>query len=308
MGESVKFRNPTPEQMSQERTIIYASIADSLIVTAQVTVGLTSGSLTMLGDSVRASFMLIVEYYSLWILRGIHRNRFHRYEFGIGKLEQFIVMIVGVMITLVGLWFLNTTVTRLFNTDVAPSPLGLAAAAIVNGINFMINLFALYAMLQNEEKNESDIYRAQVKSRSIKLINSLVLQITLTIAALATDPLIALVMDTAGAGFVSCFMTFNGVRMTARSVPQLLDTPLPSQKLEKIIETAKGACDLAVDIKAVRSRQSGRNDHVEIAVAMASHLSADQFRAQLIRISDAVKGGNGEIDLSIVVTEESPTT
>ncbi len=308
MTEKAEFRNPTSEQRSQERTIIYASVADTLITTAQVIVGLTSGSLTMLGDSVRAFFMLMVEYYSLWILRGIHRNKFHRYEFGIGKLEQFIVMIVGVMITLVGLWFLNTTVTRLFAADVAPSPLGLAVAAVVNGINFMINIFALYAMLQNREKDASDIYRAQVKSRSIKVVNSMVLQITLTIAALATDPLIALIMDTVGASFVSCFMTFNGVRMTARSVPHLLDTPLSSQKLGKIIEIANGASDLTVDIKAVRSRQSGRNDHVEIAVAMANHLTVDQFREQLIRISDAIKGEIGEIDLSIVVTGESPTS
>ncbi|MCR9212390.1 MAG: cation diffusion facilitator family transporter [Proteobacteria bacterium] len=304
MTEETTTREPTATERAQERTVIYASAADTLITISQLIVGLTSGSLAMLGDSVRATIMLSVEYTALWLMRSIHRDKLRRYQFGIGKLEQFIWLTIGLALILIGFWLINTAVIRLFSSDVAPSPLGLAFAAIVNGINVLVNSFTLFAMYRTRHSGESEVFKAQAKSRFIKVINSSALQITFTIAALATDPVIALTTDTIGATFVSLFMIYNGVRMTAKSFPHLLDAPVPSQRYKRITEVAKNAIQHPTEILNIRTRQSGRSDHVEVTITASNLHSVEQLKEQISLISEAVKKEIEDIDLAITVSTE----
>lgn len=302
--EENAFREPTANERAQERTVLYASAADSLMTISQVIVGVTSGSLTMLGDAVRATIMLSVEYTALWLMRSIHRGKLEHYQFGIGKLEQFIWLVIGIALTLIGCWLINTAAVRLFTSEVAPSPLGLAFAAVVNGINVLINSFTLFAMYRTRHSGESEVFRAQAKSRFIKVVNSSVLQVTLTIAALASDPVIALTMDTVGATFVSLFMIYNGVRMVAQSFPHLLDAPVASHRYDRITEIARAAIIHPTEILKIRTRQSGRSDHVEVTITASDLLSVDQLKEQISLISAAVKQEIQDIDLAITISTE----
>nr|WP_253913169.1 cation transporter [Pseudoruegeria sp. HB172150] len=278
-------------------------MADIVIVILQTFAAITSGSFTMLGECVRAAFMTIIEIFSTVILRGVHRDRFGHFEFGIGKVEQFAWLVFGISLIASGLWVATQVIGSLGSPERAAGPLGLAIAAIVNAINLMINGLSLRALLAASEERESDVFRAQVLTRSIKFSNSIVLQILLTLAAISTDPLFAHLLDVIGATIVVVVMLHSGVSMVASAMPALLDAPLPPTMVDRV-RTA-----LATDpvsgpwIAALRSRSSGRFPQVEVTVNR-HHVHDPDWERNLDRLQTLVHEIDPAIELRIVVDKE----
>ncbi|USG63251.1 cation transporter [Sneathiella marina] len=275
------------------------------MLSAQVTVALSTGTLTMLAEAVRGSLMLIVEIFSLAILHAVHRNKLQHFQFGIGKIEQFIWLLIGVALLISGLWLGQVGISRLLEEPIAPSPLALAISATINAINLLINGFAWYAMLSTRKGDDSDIFRAQFRTRTVKTLSSIFLQITLTIAALTNDSLIALIMDTTGAGVVSLYMIISGFSMAAHSFPHLLDSPVSTRRHNKISSITQKALGNTFDISKIRTRQSGRYDHVEITIMVSDQLTGEQIKKQFSGVKSAIEKEIENIDLCIAITTEN---
>ena len=301
-----KTRVPTPEEKAKERSVLYSDIADVGIIFLQVSFAIITGSLTLLSESVRSIMMLAVEFYSLWLLAAVHRDRLKHFKFGIGKVEQFVWLLIGLGLFGSGLWIASKVVESMFSVQLAPTPLGLAFAAIVNAINFLVNGLSFYSMYAASQANDSDIFRAQLKSRGVKLGNSLFLQVTLTIGALSSDPVIALALDALGAGFVSGVMVISGVSMIARSLPDLLDAPISGSLEERMTSAIEATSRSTEDLVDIRTRRSGQSPHVEIIVSSAPHSSLDRLQKRIEEIRNALRDLGEEIDLSVVVSQEKP--
>ncbi|MEO4040198.1 cation transporter [Hoeflea sp. CAU 1731] len=294
-------REPTKVEISRERAVIYSSLADLILVLLQVAFAIITGSLTLLSEFTRSSFMLMIEVYSLWLLASVHRGRMTHFQFGVGKIEQFSWLIIGLGMIASGVWVAGKVVHSLVEQGVPPSPIGLAFAAIVNAANLTINWVSLFALVSGERTEESDIYKAQIKSRIVKCVNSTFLQITLTVATLAKDPVVGLVMDGLGAAFVAVVMIFNGLMMIARSLPDLLDAPLSGIELSQISETVRALDAPHVQILNIRSRRSGQFPHVEILVSPVGGDSAGKLLEEIGRLRDALHALDSHIDATFVV-------
>jgi divalent metal cation (Fe/Co/Zn/Cd) transporter len=202
-------RAPTVEQRSKERAVLYTSTADVGAVLAMGLAALGSGSLAMLGEASRGGLMTVVEIFALAILRAVHRDRLRRFRFGTGKVEQICNLAIGAALVASGLWIAARLAGTLLLGPAMVLPLGLAVAAFANSLDLLINALGWLAMAA-ARRDDSPIYRAQLRARSVKLGSSLFLQSVLTIAALSTDPLVASWLDAAGAAFVSCLMLATG--------------------------------------------------------------------------------------------------
>ena len=298
-------RTPTASEVAKERSVLITTIADLGIISLQAVFVLISGSLTLLSELVRCVLMTAIEIYSLWLLRGVHRGRLTHFEFGIGKVEQFAWLIFGLGLLASGAWVAGQVLQSVTGAEAVVTPLGLVFAAIVNGINLLINGVSFYALIQASGRNDSDIFRAQLRTRGIKFANSVFLQVLLTVAALSTDPLVALVMDSVGAIFVVGVMVVSGVSMIAASLPALLDAPLPDDVVTSIGEAMAGEPGLEAFIHSIRSRRSGRFPHVEVVVRRDADATAEEMDAAVIRIRDALRQAHADIDLSISILQEA---
>jgi hypothetical protein len=103
------------------------------------------------------------------------------------------------------------------------SPLGLAAAAAVASLNLLVNFVAWDSVRRVTLGTPSAIMRAQLHARVTKLVASLLVQVTMTIAAAAKDPVVVALADGLGAAIVSVIMVKAGIDLLAESVPDLLD-------------------------------------------------------------------------------------
>ncbi len=219
------MRGPTKEERAKEVSLFYTNLADTGMVALLIVTAITTGSLTMLGESVRGVLLLSIQFYSIWMLNAVHRDRLTRYEYGIGKIEQFVWVVVGIGLWFGAFWVAQTIVETIVSAEPPASPRGLATAAIVNAINLLINSLGLLAMYAASRDRESGIFGAQIRVRVGMLLVTLILQVTLTVAALAKDPGIALVMDAAGACLCVYFKLRRGFGMIAQGLPDLLDAP-----------------------------------------------------------------------------------
>ena len=258
---------PTPDQRAKEAAVLYTSLADLAIVVLMFIFAVATHSLTLLSEAVRVALMLVVEFYSLFLLRAVHRDRLRRFRFGIGKIEQICNLAIGAALLASGFWVAHRVVDLVLFDQDAASPLGLAAAAVVNAINTLINALGWFAMVAAARSDDSPIFKAQLRARLVKLVSSLFVQTTLTIAALAKDPIVSLWLDGIGAAFVAVVMICVGLKMIGECAPDLLDQPIPAslrQQLERVLVAAGFAPD---ELVRVRTRRSGSLAQLELTLA-----------------------------------------
>jgi divalent metal cation (Fe/Co/Zn/Cd) transporter len=295
------MREPTQEERAKERSLIYTNIADTAIVVLLVLAALTSGSLTMLSEAVRGVLLISIDYNSIWLFRAVNRGRMTRYEFGTGKIEQIVWVLAGIGLMIGALWVARAVVETLFSAEPSASPFGLAMAAVVNGVNTTINGLGLLSMFAASADRDSGIFGAQVRARMVTFSTTLILQITLTIAALAKDPGIALALDAFGATFIVFIKLRMGLGMIARGLPALLDAPA-ADDLAALIRRTVEALVPAENIVAVRTRNAGDTAFAEVAVTSAAFPNVEAMRASCAEMREALRREGAKVDLALVIS------
>ena len=292
---------PSKKERQKERTILFSSIADFCLLIAIILFAVFTGSLSLLSESLRVGLMLAIEIYSLWLLWSLHRDKLGSFQFGTSKLEQFVWLIIGIGFLLSALWLAQAIIAALLLHRHSASPLGLALAATVNSINLLVNYLSWHAMRDASEENESEIYRAQLRARTIKLVSSSILQVNLTIAALSRDAFIALIFDSIGATLVMALMFWRGGSMLLSSLPALLDAPVARQLQERVVSAVKSSLPPGMSLAGIRTRQSGQFPYIEITLGVTGGLTLEQVKYHSQSIRSAVSEAAGHLDLSITL-------
>ena len=226
---------PSSEERAKERAIAFALVNDVICDAGLVTLAIATGSLTLLGESARALLMLALLFYSYWILKSVHRGRLFKYEFGVIKLEHFATLLLGLSLLFGAVWLTQMIVETIFAERQGSTPKGLAFAALFNAINAFFNTINWLAIRNADHGHQTEAFRAQLQARFVMMASSLILQITLTAAALSQDTFTALILDCLGASFVCLLMVRNGVLLIRRSLPILLDLSASPEQCRQIL-------------------------------------------------------------------------
>ena len=186
-------------------------------------VGALGGSLTIIAESIRGALMNACEGLALVVMRRVHRGKLAGLDYGSGKLEQAANLVIGGGLAAGSVWILIGAMALLTGAAPLGTPLGLALAAIVGGINCYINFLAWDGVRRAARGSIELIMEGQLRARSVKLVSSLLVQTTMTVAALSTDHLVVAIADAAGSLLVCVVMGNSAVRMIAAAVPDLID-------------------------------------------------------------------------------------
>ncbi len=283
-------------------------LADVGITVLLIACGLLTASLTLLSEGIRSLVMLFASVYALVVMRAIHRSRLGHFEFGVGKLEQFVTLVVGLGLIGSALWVADSAVAKAFGAGGAvPSPLGLALAAVVNAINAAINTLGWLAMTmagRGDDGGDSEIYRAQRRARAVMMGSSLLLQVTLTAAALAKDAGVAALLDVAGASFVAVLMLVNGLALLRRALPELLDAPPARHLAAHIREVVAGHVPPGA-LAGVRARRAGGKVLAEV-VLCGDDCRPGTLERRRRAIEAALAAAGTEVELAMTVAAAAP--
>ena len=171
---------------------------DFACVAMLLTLGIAADSLTNLAEGIRGGLMTLVDLVTLTVLRRLHRGTLAGFDFGTGKIEQLVS--IGIALSLLGgaLWVGIDAVETALTGHSDATPLGLSLAAVSGAINFFTNVVAWENVRQATRGRPSAIMRAQLRARTTKLFCSVVVQVTMTIAAVAKDPVIVAAAELGG--------------------------------------------------------------------------------------------------------------
>lgn len=265
------------------------------------TIAFIGGSLTILAEAIRGTLGQLVEIYSLVVLRRIHRNRFGSFDFGVGKLEQACNLAIAVSMLVGAAWIGHKAVLLVLAAENIASPLGLTMAASFGALNTYLNYIAWNEVRKACRRGHSVIMQAQLKSRLTKLVSSLIVQATMTVAALAPDPLIAAWADGLGAMFVAGYLAVIAFHMLRVGLPDLFDRSVdqPTQlAIRRALEEHAGTYG---HLERMRSRRSGGTTFVEIALAFDSGLQLTDIHQRITAIRACITREVEGADVSILV-------
>jgi cation diffusion facilitator family transporter len=292
-------RAPTQEQKAKEEAVLYTALADLAVFFLQIAFAITTQSLALLSEAIRNGLMLTIEFYAFLTLRAVHRDRLGKFRFGIGKLEQMCNLAIGASLLLSGLWIVRHVVQSFLFDQAAATPLGLATAAVIAAINLVINALGWFAMISAARSDDSAIFKGQLRARAVKLFSSLVVQTTMTIAALAKDPMIAAGLDGLGASFVAVLIVAIGFKMVWNCLPDLLDRSVPEDLAAEIQATLDEAAIAPNEIAHIRTRRAGSFPHIELTLTTTGCLWVRDFLQRAGRLDDQLRSQMPEADISI---------
>ena len=269
----------------REIAVAVAVALDVVILIPYTYVGIAAGSWTIIAECLRGLLLVIVGIVSLVTLRRIHRQRLGAYEYGAGKLEQSVTVLIATLLILAAgilLWRISGLSPQ------PPPPVYLAGLAIVLVIlNFCLNSAQLWSLRRASRDGGSLIVRAQYHARWVKTAASAIVVVAVTVAMLS-GPQAARLADQLGTLVVIVIMVGTAIAMMRECLPDLLDRSLPETVQHGINRVLARNINEFEQLGRIRTRRAGTIMHVELELFLdqarsmkeASHL-ASQIEHQL---------------------------
>ena len=250
----------------QQRAAILITVADGAAAALLLSVALSTGSLSIFAEVVRAAVLMSLQVYTVCVLIHANRGPSDGLEFGSGKIEQTVWAILGIGLLVGAFWVTERIVEVVLGLREAAQPIGLTAAALANAVALLVSYIGYVAVRRNFTAGGSLAFEAYVLVRQTVLYAALFVQVALTLAALTRDPALALAADAIGAAFVVLLKLRRGIRALCRALPDLFDAPAPLDHQRQIRIAAEAALPPDEPIR-LRTRRSGRTVEAEITVA-----------------------------------------
>jgi cation diffusion facilitator family transporter len=259
-----------PAEQRREHAIISSVTTGLLLGAAMLATGLWSRSLTLFADSIRAILLTSLDCCVLLVLCRIHRHQLVGFEYGHGKLEYVLNLLVAAGLLLASIGLTALAALRLSHPP-QPPPFGLPTAFVVASVNGVQNLW-IFALLRRAGRDGTSIIIAgQLRSRVTKIVSSSVALTAILLSALFQGQRIGVIADLAGTAVVVLVMLWSAFRMVETALPHLLDRMLDEPQQHAINRVLVRHFHDYDDLLFVRTRRSGNTMFVEIGLGYEAH-------------------------------------
>ena len=292
----------TPDQRARERSLLFAISLDVTMLVTYVLVGVLGGSLTIKAEAIRGGTGILLECFSLLVMRRIHRGTLVDMEFGTGKLEQIANVVIGFSMVGAAMWVVAKAFGLVAGQGSLGTPFGLALAALVGVINIYVNLLAWDTIRRAARTGGSVVMQTQVRLRFVKLLCSLFVGITMTIAAQSTDEVVVTVADAVGSVFVAAYTFINGVEILRSAIPDLLDRSAGKEVQAAVHRVLAAYRDDYTCLNGLRSRRSGQVIFIEIALGFDSGLTMAEVDRRAAALKAAIHRQINNADIAILMS------
>lgn len=290
----------TPEEQAEEKSVQSALIADAGIIFSFFLIGFLGGSLTMMAETIRTSLMGLTELFSVLVMRRIHRGELADFEFGTGKLEQIASTVIGAAMLGGAVWIAGKALAQIVGERSIGTPFGLTMAAVAGALNLYVNFLAWNSMRRALRAESSLVMVAQLRARTVKLISSLCVLATMTLAALSTDTEVVAWADAVGSLFVATFIAVSALDLLGSGLTDLLDRSgglLVRATIDRAL--ARHAGDYG-RVERVRSRRSGRVVFIELALRFDPGLTIAQVNQRIDALKQTLGREIEHSDISVL--------
>lgn len=293
-------RTVTEQQRARERSIQFALVLDISTMATYTLAAIAAGSLTMLAELVRGLLMTVIEVCALVVMKRIHRGRTAMFEFGSGKLEQLVNLAIACGMLGGAAWVGVGAIEKMASGTGAGTPAGFALAAIFASFNLYENVLAWDAMRRAARGGGSLIMKGQLQARVVKLVSSACVQLSLTVAALSSDPVVIVWADSLGALLVCGFIVQSGIGMIRHDLPDLVDRAVDEDVQTAITRMLARHFEDYDQLGSVRTRRSGDVVHAEITLGFRPDLTMADVGRRIDAMKASLREEVDHADIAIV--------
>jgi cation diffusion facilitator family transporter len=255
----------TEAEQRRERAMALGVGTDVLTAAPMLCIAIWSRSLTLLADALRGGLLTLLELFAYIMLRRIHRRRLPSYEYGAGKIESFLNLLIGAALVLSSMWMFTLGVLSLLHPPPA-NPLGRAGATAIAAVNALQNAWMFVTFLRAGRDRGSVLINGQIRTRLLKLISSIVATLAILFSAIFAGYLAGTIADLVGSAVVTQVMLWTAYQLIVGSLPDLLDKTL-GEPQHAAINSALIHHFQAFDLIChVLTRRSGTRTFVEIGL------------------------------------------
>lgn len=289
----------TAEQRGRERALILAATLDGAMVGLVLSVGILGGSLTCIAESLRGGLVDLISLVSLLVIRRLHRGALQGFDFGTGKIEQLCALAISLALAGSAIWVAYDAGVLMLSQHSDATPLALTLAAVAGATNVCVNVVAWDEVRRAARGRPSAIMYAQVRSRWTKLLSSLTVQVTMTLAAVAKDPMLAAMADAVGALLVCGVMVIAAKDLLAESLPDLLDRSMDRLARPALRQAMAALPGFA--LAGFRSRGTTRAFVLEVMLACPAGAEVRALAESERRLAVELRRLLPDVELSLVV-------
>ena len=277
----------------EKKATAAATSTAALLVLMKMTIGIMSGSISILASAIDSLLDLTVSLFNYFALHNSEKNPDNAFNFGRSKIEPLAAVIEGTVISLSALFIFYEALSKIIHPQ--------AVEFINESIAVMIASFVMTALLvlflnyvANKTNNmvikaDAIHYKADLFSNGAVLLALGALHFT---DIQLIDPILGIA--------ISFYMIYSAIPIIKEGTLMLLDAALPEEDIQKIKEIIQSEPAITAH-HFLQTRESG--SHIFISVHAVFNVSISLYDAHLVsdKIEAQIKALFPEKKLHILI-------
>lgn len=307
--ELLDTTSPVRYQASR-RVALVAMITNGLLVVGQIVVGVVGHSQALVADAMHTLADMSTDLLVLYALKHSAKAADEEHPYGHARIETAVTLVLGVLLSLVGIGIALRAGLRLFGDEpfVTPSTLTLWVA----GFTILAKEGLYHYTLRTARRFGSDMLKASAWHHRSDAISSVIvfLGIAGTLAGFKT-------LDALAAFGVALFVLRIGIRLGWPAISELVDTGLDKDQVQHIRRVILGV-DGVRELHLLRTRRVGGRALVDVHIIVdedisvsEGHYISEAVRNRLVNeidvVADALVHIDPEDDLQLAPARDLPS-
>ncbi|MCL2760723.1 MAG: cation diffusion facilitator family transporter [Desulfuromonadales bacterium] len=258
-------------------------ISNSLLVVLKLTVGIISGSVSILSEAIHSGIDLIASGIDLYSVKESGKPADAEHNFGHGKIENVAGTIEALLIFIAAIYIIYAAIIKLINGNIEIGHLGLGTA--IMAVSALVNYFVSRNLMKVAIKTDSIALEADALHLRTDVFTSLGVFIGLILIKITGihlfDPIIAIL--------VAAMIIKAAWDLTKNSFFNILDVKLSNEEEEIIRNIMNNFTGKFHQYHKLRTRKSGYNRHIDLHIIVPPKMTVEEGHSLSHEISDAIK-------------------
>ncbi len=266
--------------LQKKATIVSSSIATILII-IKVTIGILSGSVSVLASAIDSILDLVVSAFNYFAINKAEKPADEQFNYGRGKVEALAAVIEGTVITMSGVFIFYEAIKKAYRGDVVSH---LTPSIIVMIVSLILTVSLVMFLNFVAKKTDNMVIKADALHYKTDIFSNGIILISLVVIQFTNFHLIDSIMGV----IISIYIIYSAYEIIKDGVYMLLDAALDEEIVEDIKKIIKDEKEVN-DYHFLKTRKSGNTNFVDVHLVFNTDMSLLDAHRAADRVEDKIK-------------------
>jgi cation diffusion facilitator family transporter len=267
-------------------------LSNSLLIIMKLTVGIISGSVSIISEAIHSSMDLIAAIIAFFSVRVSDNPPDSRHPYGHGKIENISGVIEAILIFIAAAWIIVEAVRKLLGEKIELESVALGSLVMI--ISALVNTFVSRRLYKVARETRSVALEADALHLKTDVYTSLGVALGLGLILITginwLDPLVAIL--------VALFIIRESYMLLSKAFTPLLDTAWAENEITELEDTLK---KMDVNYHDLRTRVAGNYRFLDLHIQIPEDVSVGSAHNYCDRIENELTNNYENLTVTIHV-------